>query len=50
MFVYCAGLLKGLEVLQERNGNSVQKGGSIILLSDGIETHPPWLKDVIPEV
>ena len=49
-FADLAGLLKGLEVLQARDGGSVQGGGSIILLSDGIETHPPWVKDVIPQV
>ncbi|XP_046584370.1 calcium-activated chloride channel regulator 1-like [Haliotis rubra] len=38
------GILKGLEVLAST------QGGNMILLSDGIETHPPYIRDVIQQI
>ncbi|KAK7097266.1 calcium-activated chloride channel regulator 3A-1-like [Littorina saxatilis] len=44
------GLLKGLDVLEWGGGGTSGGGGTIILLSDGIQTHPPWVKDVVSQV
>jgi hypothetical protein len=30
--------------------NASQTGGTIILVTDGLETHPPHIKDVIGQV
>ncbi|XP_071112483.1 calcium-activated chloride channel regulator 3A-1-like [Haliotis cracherodii] len=38
------GILKGLEVLAST------PGGNMILLSDGIETHPPYIRDVLQQI